>query len=356
MSNPAGAYCARLIYRRRQELIDRIASRQGRDPLLASLTVPGTRGHDADDPGTHLSHLAEALAAGRSELFERYAAWAHVLITRVGARDHQLTRTLEAVRDVIEHRLPSEAGGLATQYLSRGLDLLRTEPADPQSLLDGSTSSAGLARRYLGALLSGDRESAARLMHDAAARAGDSEALLEGVLRPALGEIGLLWQTGKINVAKAHHATESTRLLIGQLRSASEAGRPNGRRVVACCVGGELHEIGVRIVADAFERAGWDAVCLGANTGLARLGAELRRERTDVLALSVTITANLRQVRRIIEEVREAEALADVRIVVGGQPFEATPGLWRSLGADGTAADASEAVRVCESQAVAPVT
>ena len=80
------------------------------------------------------------------------------------------------------------------------------------------------------------------------------------------------------------------------------------------------------------------------------------RERTDVLALSVTITANLRQVRRIIEEVREAEALADVRIVVGGQPFEATPGLWRSLGADGTAADASEAVRVCESQAVAPVT
>ncbi|MDZ7776615.1 MAG: hypothetical protein U5L09_13885 [Bacteroidales bacterium] len=38
-----------------------------------------------------------------------------------------------------------------------------------------------------------------------------------------------------------------------------------GKSMVAATVGGELHEMGIRMVADFFEMEGWDTWYLGAN-------------------------------------------------------------------------------------------
>ncbi len=347
MSDPMGLACARQIYRRRQELAVRIASRQGRDPLLASLTAPGVAGAEVDDPETHLSHLAESLAVERPELFERYAEWAHVVLASPGAKDHRLSRTLAATRAELERRLPSAMGQIAASYLARGMDRLRTEPGEPGNCLGEVSHATTAAGAYLAALVAGDRDAAAHTVREASSVSPDGAALATDVFRIALYEIGRLWQTGKCTVAEAHHMTETTRLLMARTRSAPAAGGIRAGRVVACCVGGELHDIGIQLVADAFENDGWDAVRLGADSGPARIGAELRRQHTDVLALSVTVASNLRQLRRIVGEVREAEWLTGIRIVVGGRPFVQIPGLWRDVGADGCAADAREAVLVC---------
>ena len=45
--------------------------------------------------------------------------------------------------------------------------------------------------------------------------------------------------------------------------------------MVATCIGGELHEIGIRMVADFFEMEGWDTYYLGANTPADAVVAEL---------------------------------------------------------------------------------
>ena len=90
--------------------------------------------------------------------------------------------------------------------------------------------------------------------------------IYQRVFQPTQHEIGRLWQTNQISVAQEHYCTAATQLAMAQLYPYTFSAERSGRRLVAACVSGELHEIGARIVADLFEMAGWDTYYLGANT------------------------------------------------------------------------------------------
>lgn len=86
------------------------------------------------------------------------------------------------------------------------------------------------------------------------------------VLQPVQREIGNLWQTNEVSVAQEHYCTAATQLIMGRLYPYLHLAPRNGKRVVVACVGGELHEVGARMVADILEMEGWDSYYLGANT------------------------------------------------------------------------------------------
>ncbi|WP_334077691.1 cobalamin B12-binding domain-containing protein [Paenibacillus sanfengchensis] len=119
-----------------------------------------------------------------------------------------------------------------------------------------------------------------------------------------------------------------------------------GYRLVAACVGEELHEIGLRMVSDIFELNGWETFYIGANVPFASVIRTVIERKADVLALSATLTYHVSLVRKLIGEIRvnEAEACRKVKILVGGMPFNIDPELWRSVGADGYARDARTAI------------
>ncbi|MFL7808677.1 MAG: B12-binding domain-containing protein, partial [Anaerolineae bacterium] len=104
--------------------------------------------------------------------------------------------------------------------------------------------------------------------------------------------------------------------------------------------------IGVRMVADLFEMAGWDSYYLGANTPGQGVLQALQERQADVLAISATLTMHVGQVRELIERVRAIEVGRRTAILVGGYPFLLSPELWRRVGADGFAPDAEQAVQV----------
>ena len=53
---------------------------------------------------------------------------------------------------------------------------------------------------------------------------------------------------------------------MAQLLSRGDTAERCGRCVVVTCVGGELHELGARMVGDFFDMAGWDTYFCGADT------------------------------------------------------------------------------------------
>jgi methanogenic corrinoid protein MtbC1 len=126
------------------------------------------------------------------------------------------------------------------------------------------------------------------------------------------------------------------------------------RRMVASCVGGELHEMGVRMVADFFELDGWRTYYLGANMPLKGVLAALAERSAHRLALSATLISHVPDVARMIAGVRSSEMGARVKILVGGRPFNTAPTLWRQIGADGYARDAAEALVVANSLLLKP--
>jgi methanogenic corrinoid protein MtbC1 len=166
------------------------------------------------------------------------------------------------------------------------------------------------------------------------------------VLQRCQHEIGRLWQMNLLSVAQEHYCTAATQLIMSQLYPDIFTKEKNGRKLVATCVAGELHEIGVRMVSDFFELEGWDTFYVGADAPTASLLETLSEREADVLAVSATMTPHVRAVEELIEAVRSSEGGRGLKILVGGYPFNIAPELWRKVGADASARDALESVAV----------
>jgi methanogenic corrinoid protein MtbC1 len=155
-----------------------------------------------------------------------------------------------------------------------------------------------------------------------------------------------MWHAGDVTVADEHFASAITQAIMSLLRSRFPKRQRNGNLVVAAAIGGELHEIGVRMVADFFEMEGWDVVYLGANTPATDIIGVIRERRADLLAVSASTLLHLSAVADLIQQVRQDKGCTQAKVLVGGPAFRSAPDLWSELGADGSAGSAREAVKL----------
>jgi len=317
-----------------------------RRPELAQRYGPAGRAKCLQDAGYHLAYLSEALASSSPDLFADYVAWAKVMLEGRGIPGEDLTGNLEVLRDVLVRELPEELSGLASSYVKAALERLPQLPCDIPSALSGDGLLGQLAGDYLQALLRGERHVASRMILDAVEGGVSVKEVYLRVFQPCQHEIGRLWQMNRLSVAEEHYCTAATQLVMSQLYPLLFGHRKNGRTLVATCVSGDLHEIGVRMVSDFFEIEGWSTFYLGANVPAASVIRTLRDRKADVLAVSATMTFHVRAVSDLIAEVRASDVGDRVKILVGGYPFVLAPDLWRSIGADAMARDAEESVAV----------
>jgi methanogenic corrinoid protein MtbC1 len=296
------------------------------------------------DAGYHLIYLSEALATTNPALFTDYVAWVKVLFAGLEFPDDVLVTTLECTRDALHEQLPVDQSAIASDYVALGLEHLRQAPATQPTFLEKDAPLGGLARQYLDALLRGERRIASQLVLDSVEQGTSIRDVYLHVFQRSQYEIGRLWQMNQISVAQEHYCTAATQLIMSQLYPRLFSTDRIGRRLVATCVGDELHELGVRMVADFFEMEGWDTYYLGANTPAESILQIVLERQADILGVSATMTFHLRDVAALIARVRGAPGGRDTAILVGGYPFNVAPDLWRTVGADGHAHDAQEAV------------
>jgi len=247
--------------------------------------------------------------------------------------------------------LTSDTGALAVEYLSAGLEPLQSFPVDLPTCLPGDALHARLASEYLAALLKGERHVASKLVLDAAAAGTPVREIYLHVFQTAQYEVGRLWQTNQITVAQEHYCTAATQLIMSQLYPYVFASDKTEGTLVATCVAGNLHEIGIRMVTDFFEMDGWNTYFLGASTPAQAVVDAVVQHQAQVLAISATISGHLPAVDELIRRVRAQPACRDVKILVGGYPFQVAPDLWERIGADGTAANAHDAIALADGPA-----
>jgi methylmalonyl-CoA mutase cobalamin-binding domain/chain len=332
------------IAAQRHSLSDAIVA--GQYELQAALWKPyGHSGREKSvrDVGYHLTYLSEALLTANPSLFVDYVAWVKVLFAGLNFSDEVLETTLNCTRDALQEVLSPDLSAVATEYVTLGLEHLRKVPAALPTFLRQDAPLAGLARHYLDALLQGERRLASQLVLDAVEQGTSIKDVYLHVFQKSQYEIGRLWQMNRITVAQEHYCTAATQLIMSQLYPHLFGADRIGRRLVATCVGDELHELGARMVADFFEMEGWDTYYVGANTPAESILQTVAEQEADVLGISATMTFHLRDVAALIAKVRRAPGGGDATILVGGYPFNVAPDLWRDVGADGHARDAEAA-------------
>lgn len=339
----------RIIDAERAALAEAVTARhfEAQPELLAKYGEAG-RAKCLQDAEYHLAYLADAVLASSPTLFSDYVAWARAMLAARGVGAADLSRNLNVMREVVRRRLPAEAWPVVEEFFDAGLGSLPQSPPELPTLFADGAPHAGLARQFLRLLLGGERHAASRLILDAVESGLPVREVYLHVFQPSQREIGRLWQTNQVSVAQEHYCTAATQLIMSQLYPRIFRTEKNGRRMVATSISGELHEIGVRIVADFFEMEGWDTYYLGANSPAQAVLQALAERDAQVLAISATMTFHLRAVENLIASVRASEQSRGVKVMVGGYPFNVEPELWRRVGADAYAADASAAVAAAE--------
>jgi len=373
-----GAVLAREIAGRKPELIDLIEAEVYKAaPGVWERFGEAGKANIRQDIGYNLDFLAESIKYNDIGIFTRYVHWLGELFRGLHLPTGTLEQTLSTMRTglsvAFEGSLPEavrlrldaamsiaplaldsagdQAGGGSQPRKESGPAIV--QPANLQAISPGLPVVAGLekttAEVYLGHLLAGDRSAAAAIVMDMLDAKADVRSIYLDVFQESQYTLGKMWLSGAISVAQEHFCTAATQSIMSRMYPHIFSSPKTGKRLVATSASGELHEIGIRILADLFELEGWDSYYLGANTPANAIVSALRDQKAQLLCISATMIYNLKAVEAIIAAVRAAFPAGEVKILVGGYAFKSTEGLWKTVGADGFAQDASGAIRLADS-------
>lgn len=313
-------------------------------PDMALRYTEHQKTHFKNDIAWILSFLAESVWTGEAILFDEFVSWLRTFLSSVKVPMKDVAESFALLKNRLANELDPDEFGEVSMLLDNATGILLASDHSV-SLPAAENFLTPMAESYLKFLLAGKKDEALSLIMGQIKGGMAIQKVYLEVFQPVQYEIGRLWQSAKINVAQEHYCTAATQLVMSQLYPYLFTGEKKDRRLIVACVPNELHEMGARMVADFFEMNGWDTYYLGANTpveSIVRFVAELK---PDCLAVSATMTYHVSMVHQMILAVRSMDGISNkLKILVGGYPFKIAKELWKSLGADGFAHDATDAV------------
>lgn len=325
-ANAYAAYASNLLLER----LPRLKARSG-EPAFAEWR---------DYFSQRIQELSVAMAESELALFSSRVRWARAAFKARELPEELIRESLLCLEEVLEQELPEEHRQAPKKYISAALGSLN-EAEKASEEIDSADPAGKLALQYLAEVLEGSSNNAIQLVMDARQNGLSLESTYQ-VLMAAQREIGQMWHQADVNIAEEHMVTSTTRRAMSVL--AFHAGRKpsNGLTVVSAAVAGNSHDIGVRMISDFFEFAGWRVICLGADLPAAEIAQAVRFFDPSLVLLSVALGTQLPAARKTIAAVRETGS--ECKIMIGGSALADAPDLWKQLGADACATSPAEAL------------
>ncbi|MGI8643791.1 MAG: MerR family transcriptional regulator [Thermomicrobiales bacterium] len=168
------------------------------------------------------------------------------------------------------------------------------------------------------ALIAFDASEAERIVEEALALAGVEAVCLE-VLQPVLHDIGDRWASGEVGISAEHYASHFVLRKIGSLFNLSRPDEGRGP-LVAACLEGEMHEVGLLLTSLFLSRRGYSVIYLGANLPLEDLLVTVRRVDPAMVLLSTSTDLGARRLARAsqrLTEIRGCSGLDTTRPLIG---------------------------------------
>jgi MerR family transcriptional regulator, light-induced transcriptional regulator len=156
--------------------------------------------------------------------------------------------------------------------------------------------------------------------------------LYRDVLTPLLVDTGAGWQHGRVAIWEEHMATAMVRTVVeilypGVLK-AKLAAPPAGRSVLLASPPEEVHDLGLRMIADRFDIAGWTTYFVGADSPIEETVDAARKLGVDAVVLSSATHYHRLALRGYVDQL--ARELDHVHVWVGGSAFVGGTEGWAS--------------------------
>ncbi len=202
------------------------------------------------------------------------------------------------------------------------------------------------------AVIDGDGDAAV----DAARRAMEEgfapqKILAEGLMSGA-EEIGRRFERGEYFLPELMMSGQALKAAMEVLRPAlaqdvSSSADQINVRIVAATIQSDIHDIGKNIVVSMLTAAGFDVIDLGVDVPIKTIVDKAEEAGANIIALSALLTTSMPYMHDLIDLLNIRGLRGKYIVMVGGAPV--TEEWAKSIGADGTARNAADAVRLARS-------
>ncbi|MBK8100816.1 MAG: cobalamin-dependent protein [Planctomycetes bacterium] len=304
--------------------------------------LPATFADPLADTEARILQIAESLAVERPRLLAGVLRWYRSAFAARGVADSWLPDNLRALQTTFEQELPAAYRGVVLTHVDAALRETGSAVEPEPSLLATGGPWLDTARRYLLAVLEGRGDDAVGIARGMLAAGAPIAAVHDDLLTVTQREVGRMWLHGEIPIADEHFGTMIAGRVLEMLHEHLPPLPADAPRVLALAAGGNLHDIGLRIVAQRLQADGWRVVSLGANMPADDLEWYFADRDVDLVAISVSMALHLSSAKRAVAMLRALPR--PPRVLLGGEPFALCPDLHLVLGADASAGDAAAAV------------
>ncbi|MBF0548710.1 MAG: cobalamin-dependent protein [Candidatus Riflebacteria bacterium] len=197
----------------------------------------------------------------------------------------------------------------------------------------------------LEAMVNADRKAAMELIERAFAAGISPDLVLSGILDPALGHLGVMWEKTSVSLAQTFIAAKTAEDVLLRCLPTHESRTimPFKGSIVIGNIEDDFHSLGRRIVASFLRATGWEVHDLGNDVPADQFVDKALEVHASVIGASAmmqTAALNIRKLRDLID----ARGLKDkLKLAVGGAVFNWRPELVAEIGGDGTAQSAAYA-------------
>ena len=162
------------------------------------------------------------------------------------------------------------------------------------------------------------------------------------LLIPLLATLGQRWLTNQRGIGEEHFFSEFVRNKLGS-RFHHRNLNNRGPKILAACLPGEHHELGLLLFSLAAHERDYRIIMLGANMPINELTEIAGRTKCVAITLSATTLVDAQQT---IQELRELVVSLDIPVFIGGKVVNEHRDLINATGAIPTAADISKSFSI----------
>lgn len=225
-----------------------------------------------------------------------------------------------------------------------------TQAAQPATVISETTAAVDETEALLddlyNAVIDGDRSIVQEVVPELLAVQLAPEVILYDGMIPAMREVGRQFESGSCFVPEmlvAANAMQAGLDILKPLLVKSEI-KPIAKAAIGT-VQSDIHDIGKNMVIMMLQGAGFEVVDLGVNTPPEKF-IQAVREGAQLVGMSALLTTTMVNIPMTIQKLAEAGVRDQIKIIIGGAPL--TQEFADQAGADGFAADASQAVTVAK--------
>jgi len=230
--------------------------------------------------------------------------------------------------------------------------LARRYAAHAPDPADAAPVEAGDANELARLLLAHDVDVPFAYVESIRVRGVDIRLIYARLLAPAARQLGVMWEREECDFLQVTLGLGRLQQLLHRISlhgaPVNLDSRGHGRRALLSTTPGDNHSFGIMMVSQFFRRDGWDVYNEFPATEH-DLSKCVRDQSFAMVGLSAGCDARIDSLTAAVRAVRRSSRNPAVGIIVGGALFREHPELAARVGADATAEDGEQAVRLAES-------